>query len=200
MSFEPFEDEAVAEGYRFIVGCDEAGRGPLAGPVVAAACYLPHHVEIAGISDSKCLSELKRRDVFNALVSCEEVVYGVGVVSAETIDQINILQASLQAMKIAVKQILLPIDYVFVDGPHCFASKIPVHPVIKGDRRVRSIAAASIIAKVTRDDMMIALGKKCPGYGFEKHKGYGVRQHLEALKTLGPTKYHRMSFAPLRKD
>ncbi len=198
MPFEPFEDEAEAEGYRFVVGCDEAGRGPLAGPVVGAACYLPRHVKIYGIADSKQLTPEKRIRISKRLYAHKEVMIGVGVVSVEEIDEINILQASLKAMWSAVCEIGHQVDLVLIDGNRSFKAPIATKTVIKGDSRVRSIAAASIIAKVVRDEIMIQMGKKHPGYGFEKHKGYGTPEHLEALERLGPTDQHRKSFAPVR--
>ncbi len=199
MPFEPFEDEATAQGYRFIVGCDEAGRGPLAGPVVGAACYIPKHVRIHGIADSKQLTPEKRASVYKRLRAHKDVAVGVSVVSVAEIDEINILQASLKAMWNAVCEIGTQVDLALIDGNKSFRCSIATKTVVGGDDRVRSIAAASIIAKVTRDEIMVKMAKHYPGYGFEKHKGYATPEHLEALKRLGPTDQHRKSFAPVKE-
>ena len=198
MPFEPFEDEAAAEGYCFIVGCDEAGRGPLAGPVVGAACYLPKQVRINGIADSKKLTPERRASIYKRLRNHKDVAIGVGVVSVLEIDTINILQASLKAMWMAVCELGCSVDLALIDGNQAFKCPIATKTIIQGDDRVRSIAAASIVAKVVRDGIMIDMAKKYPGYGFEKHKGYGTVQHINALKRLGPTDQHRKSFSPVK--
>ena len=192
------EREATRAGFSFIVGCDEAGRGPLVGPVVGAACHVPVDLEVLGLNDSKKLSEKNRQKVFDRIVCCSDIKYGVSIVGPKEIDQINILQASLKAMKNAVNEIGTGVDFIFIDGNRSFASAIEIETVVKGDAKVASIAAASIIAKVTRDQIMNELAKKHPEYGFERNKGYPTKEHLEALSKYGPIEEHRLSFAPLK--
>lgn len=196
--FEQLEDKAISKGYRFVVGCDEAGRGPLAGPVVGAAVHLPNGVVIEGLNDSKKITEKKRKIVYDQIVNCEKIQYGVGIVSAEEIDRINILQASLKAMSDAVNEIDDDVDFIFVDGNRVFVTEIAIEAVVKGDGRVASIAAASVIAKVIRDQMMEDLAARHPEYGFEKHKGYPTKDHMAALEKYGPLNDHRKSFAPVK--
>lgn len=192
------ESEATQKGFRFIVGCDEAGRGPLVGPVVGAACHVPVELEIEGLTDSKKLSPKRREKIFDQLIHCSDIKYGIGIIEPSEIDQINILQASLKAMKEAVDEIGTGVDFIFIDGNRCFKTEIPIEAVVKGDSKVASVAAASIIAKVTRDRIMADLAEMHPEYGFERHKGYPTKEHLEALKKYGPTDQHRLSFAPLK--
>jgi len=180
-----------------LCGVDEAGRGPWAGPVVTAAVILDYDRVPEGLNDSKKLTEAKREDLFAAIVSSAHV--GVASASPSTIDQVNIRTATLSAMVRAVNHLALVPDYVLVDGrdvPH--GLKQPGQALIKGDGRCLCVAAASIVAKVTRDRMMAALERNCPGYGFAQHKGYGVPQHQGALEKLGPSPHHRMSFKPVR--
>jgi ribonuclease HII len=191
-----FERQARKQGYKTIAGVDEAGRGPLAGPVVAAACIIPEGLVFSGINDSKKLSPAQRESLFSALTSHPKVIYGVGIVCAETIDQINIYQATIQAMCHAIAALSQQPDYLLVDGmalPHSILSE----KIIKGDAKSQSIAAASILAKVTRDRMAEEWEIKWPHYGFGKHKGYGTPQHLAALAAHGPCPLHRHSFAPI---
>lgn len=192
-----YEDEARNLGLRFIVGCDEAGRGPLAGPVVGAACFIPPEVRIHGLADSKCLTREQRERVLSRIERRKEVKFGVGIVHVSEIDQLNIHHASLRAMQMAVEELGNDVDYALIDGKHVFPASFPTRAVIDGDAKIRLIAAASIIAKVTRDRLMIEMAKEFPGYGFERHVGYATPEHLEALKQLGPTIQHR-NFAPVR--
>jgi len=179
-----------------IVGVDEAGRGPLAGPVIAAAVYLPEKFDTSGIKDSKKISPNKREELYSRILS--ECQVGIGSVSAEEIDQLNILQATMLAMRMATEQLTVPFDKVIVDGNRCPEIR-NCESIIKGDDKFIQISAASIIAKVTRDRMMIELSRKYPVYGFEKHKGYGTKDHIEALDIYGPIKgVHRFSFAPVK--
>lgn len=191
------------KGYKIVAGVDEAGRGPLAGPVVAAACVLPIQNSFKEINDSKQLSPAKRLACFKALTTDPHVKYGIGIVSNEEIDRINIYQASLQAMLKAVSQLALSLelDYILVDGKVPISyKKIPSEAVIKGDAKSLAIAAASIIAKETRDRIMVELHAKHPKYGFDQHKGYGTTMHLNALRQHGPSAIHRFSFALPRKE
>ncbi len=175
---------------------DEVGRGPLAGPVVAAACLIPPAVHLSGIRDSKQLSEKKRNVLFWDIL--KQSIVSIGVVDEREIDRVNILQASLLAMKKAVLGLPRTPDILFVDG--IYAVDLPVHqqPVVGGDRKLISVGAASIIAKVTRDAMMKEVDSAHPGYGFDSHKGYPTSAHLAALGKLGPCPIHRMSFEPVR--
>ncbi len=183
-------------GFAPVCGIDEAGRGPLAGPVVAAAVILdPAHVP-PGINDSKKLSEAKREDLFEALQDCAEI--GVGMADVDEIDRINILQASLLAMSRAYAALPGGAKFALIDGIHAPKLNCPTKCVKGGDGRSLSIAAGSIIAKVTRDRLMQVLAFDYPGYGWAANKGYGAPIHLKALRELGPTPHHRMSFAPVR--
>ena len=180
-----------------IVGVDEAGRGPLAGPVVAAAVYLPEKFDASGVKDSKKISAKKREELYSRILS--ECQVGVGIVSAEEIDQLNILQATMLAMRMATEKLKVQFDKVIVDGNRCPEIR-NCESIIKGDDKFVQISAASIIAKVTRDRMMIELSRKYPVYGFEEHKGYGTKDHIEALDIYGPIKgVHRLSFAPVKE-
>lgn len=187
------EDECRAEGYAVICGVDEAGRGPLAGPVCAAAVILPEHHQIPGLNDSKKLTDKKRRELF-PLIKEQAIAYGIGMASHQEIDEINILQATYLAMERALAQLNVKPDMALIDGNRAKDFGLPVRTVVKGDSLSASIAAASILAKVTRDDLMVEMAGEYPGYGFEVHKGYGTKAHYEALRTQGPCAIHRMSF------
>ena len=192
-----FEAEARARGYRSIAGVDEAGRGPLAGPVVAAACILPAGLLIPGVNDSKQLDEKRRNEAYQRIVGHPDVAYAAAIVDNETIDRINILQATIKAMCDAVGKLSVTPDYLLVDGLHLHHA-CPCQKIIKGDARSLSIAAASIIAKVTRDREMLRAPQQWPHYGFDRNKGYGTKSHLKALERHGPCPLHRMSFAPVK--
>lgn len=193
-----FEKEAEKRGYKRIAGVDEAGRGPLAGPVVAAACVLPAGVFFPDIDDSKKLSPERRKESYRRLVEHSAVLYAVGVVEADIVDRINILQATFHAMCLAVVGLARTPDYVLVDGPQLPNFGIPAEGIIGGDGLSNSIAAASIIAKETRDRLMLEYHDKWPQYGFDQHKGYGTKAHLLAIEKEGPCPIHRMTFEPLR--
>ena len=195
-----FEEEAFSKGYKSVAGVDEAGRGPLAGPVVAAACILPRGLIIDGIDDSKKLTPKKREELFYLLISHPEVEFATSVIDSEVIDKINILQASLQAMAEAVSLLPFDPDFLLVDGNQSPPTGIPTATIIKGDSLSKSIGAASIIAKCMRDQIMIDYHEEWPQYGFDQHKGYGTKVHLEALEKHGPCPIHRFSFAPLKKQ
>ena len=181
------------KGIVTICGVDEAGRGPLAGPVCAAAVILPPNLEIPGLTDSKKLSDKRRRELYPVIME-QAVAYGIGLASHEEIDDINILQATFLAMQRALDQLKVRPDLALIDGNREKDFGIPVKTVVKGDSLSASIAAASVLAKVTRDDIMIAMAQEHPGYGFEIHKGYGTKAHYAALQTLGPSPIHRMTF------
>ena len=187
------EDECRAEGYTVICGVDEAGRGPLAGPVCAAAVILSDHLELPGLNDSKKLSDKKRRELF-PLIKEQAIAYGIGLASEKEIDEINILQATFLAMERAIAQLEGKADLALIDGNRARDFGLNVKTVVKGDSLSASIAAASILAKVTRDDMMEAYAEDYPGYGFEVHKGYGTKAHYAALTEKGPSPIHRMTF------
>ena len=193
-----FEERARALGYGAIAGIDEAGRGPLAGPVVAAAVILPRAYELPGLNDSKKLSAARRERLF-PLIRTQACAIGVGIVSAEEIDRINILQATLQAMSLAVRRLKVPADYLLVDGITPVPLPLPQQTLKQGDSRCAAIAAASIVAKVVRDRILIAYDERYPGYGLARHKGYGSAAHLAAVADLGPTPLHRKSFAGVRE-
>jgi len=190
---EPFEAEARARKFRVIAGLDEAGRGPLAGPVVAAAVVLPEVGRLKGIDDSKKLSAGQREEAFSLLLK-EATAVGIGIVEAPEIDRLNILRASLKAMELAVKNLPLTPDYLLIDGLHSLSLPLSQQAVPKGDQRCLSIAAASIVAKVTRDRLMVAYHDKYPEYNFAQHKGYGTKAHLQAIRKYGCCPLHRQSF------
>ncbi len=190
------EKALQARGFDRVAGIDEAGRGPWAGPVVAAAVVLDAACIPKGLNDSKKLPESKRESLFEVIMATADV--GVGVGDVDRIDQDNILQATLWAMTEAARGLSLPADYALVDGNRRPDLTCDCETVVKGDGRALSIAAASIIAKVTRDRMMKALAAEFPAYGFERHKGYGTALHQQALAKVGPCLHHRKSFAPIR--
>lgn len=193
-----FEEHAHLSGFLYVAGVDEAGRGPLAGPVVAGAVILPDIVEgLNGLNDSKQLTGAKRERLFMTLLECEQVVCSVGLASVEEIDQLNILRATHLAMARAVDGLTQKADFCLVDGLPVKGLSIPHRAIVKGDCRSLSIAAASVLAKVTRDRMMIEADIVYPQYGFAKHKGYGTKAHMEALRRYGPCPLHRRSFAPV---
>ena len=190
---QQFEQTLQRRGYERIVGIDEAGRGALAGPVIAAAVILPINCQISGVTDSKQLTPKQRAELFNE-IHRTAIAVGVGCVNNKEIDQINILQATMRTMAQAIAQITPSPDYVLVDGTHLPEISLPAKAIPKGDTLIQSIAAASIIAKVTRDRLMIELNKTYPGYGFQNHKGYGTLLHRQAIAQLGPCPIHRRSF------
>ena len=181
------------QGYELICGVDEAGRGPLAGPVCAAAVILPKDLEIPGLNDSKKLTDKRRRELF-PIIKEQAVAYGIALVDHETIDEINILQATYQAMTQAISNLTIKPELALVDGNRSSDFGVPVETVVHGDSLSASIAAASVLAKVTRDDYMLQMAQEYPGYGFEIHKGYGTKAHYEALRNLGASPIHRMTF------
>jgi ribonuclease HII len=190
---EPFEAEARARGFRVIAGLDEAGRGPLAGPVVAAAVVLPERGKLKGVNDSKKLSAGQREEMFS-LLGEKALAMGVGIVDVQEIDRINILQASLKAMELAVEKLPQPPDFLLIDGIHSLHLPLPQQTIPKGDQRCLAIAAASIVAKVTRDRLMAAYHEQYPQYNFARHKGYGTKEHLQAIQKYGCCPLHRRSF------
>ncbi len=187
------EEKYTSEGYKCICGCDEAGRGPLAGPVVAAACVLPTGLYIEGLNDSKKLSEKKREALFD-VIKAESLAYSIASASVEEIEEINILNASMLAMKRAIEGLSIKADFALIDGNIVRGFDIPAVPIIKGDATSPSIAAASILAKVTRDRMLCEYDRLYPEYGFAKHKGYGTKLHTDAIKKYGILPVHRRSF------
>lgn len=193
-----YERACYSKGYGKVAGIDEAGRGPLAGPVVAAACILPPGLLIPGVDDSKKLSPAQRRRLFEFITQHPGIHYAVGVVSEKIIDKINILEATKAAMLEAVEGLNSDPDYLLVDGLKLHHPKIPSEKIIKGDQLSLSIAAASIIAKVTRDEIMKQLHEKYPVYGFDKHAGYGTAFHREAIEKHGPCNAHRITFEPVK--
>jgi ribonuclease HII len=187
------EDELYEKGICVICGVDEAGRGPLAGPVCAAAVILPPHLEIPGLDDSKKLSDKRRRELF-PVIKEQAIAYGIGLASHEEIDEINILQATFRAMERAIAQLQIKPEYALIDGNRTKDFGLPVKTVVKGDSLSANIAAASVLAKVTRDMLMEEAAVEYPGYGFEIHKGYGTRAHYDALRAQGASAIHRMTF------
>ena len=187
------ETELLRRKYKYVAGVDEVGRGPLAGPVVAAAVILSPQKLIKGVQDSKKISDKKRRELFS-LISQQAQSIGIGIVDVNLIDKLNIFRASLLAMKLAVQNLSIKPDYILIDGNSCIDLKTPQMPIVKGDTKSMSIAAASIIAKVTRDNIMLKIHKKYPKYGFDKHKGYGTVLHFEMLTQHGISPVHRKSW------
>lgn len=192
------EKLAMRRGYTAIAGVDEAGRGALAGPVVAAAVILPPDGDFTGIDDSKKLSP-QQRDVLYDKIMAQALAVGIGFGDEQLVDRINILQATLHAMTLAVRSLSLTPDYLLIDGISSPSLDIPAQTIKKGDSASFSIAAASIVAKVTRDRFMVSLGEKYPDYGFPLHKGYGSQAHLAAIAALGPCPVHRMTFRGVRE-
>ena len=187
------EDALAEKQVGVICGVDEAGRGPLAGPVYAAAVILPEHLEISGLDDSKKLTDKRRRELM-PIIKEQAVAYGIGFATEKEIDQINILQATFLAMERAIAQLEGKADFALIDGNREKDFGLPVMTVVKGDSRSANIAAASVLAKVSRDDYMDEMAKKYPEYGFEIHKGYGTKAHYEALRTYGHCDLHRVTF------
>lgn len=193
MDMWEFEHKYAALGYKNICGVDEAGRGPLAGPVCAAAVILPPDIDIPGLNDSKKLTDKKRRELFPVI--CEKAIaYGIAFADHAEIDEINILQSTYLAMERAIMQLKIQPDFALIDGNRAKDFGLPLETVVGGDGRSASIAAASILAKVTRDDYMLKMAEDYPKYGFDIHKGYGTKAHYAALAENGPCPIHRMTF------
>lgn len=187
------EESLWEKGYKMICGVDEAGRGPLAGPVCAAAVILPPHIDIPGLDDSKRLSDKKRRELF-PVIKEKAIAYGISFADHNEIDEINILQATYLAMERAIAQLKGIADFALIDGNRSKDFGLPLETVVHGDSLSASIAAASILAKVTRDDYMLQMAEKYPEYLFEVHKGYGTKVHYAAISEHGPCKIHRTTF------
>ena len=188
-----YENQKYAEGYTAVCGCDEAGRGPLCGPVVAAAVILPTDVIIEGLDDSKKLTEKKREKLFE-IIKEVAIAYAIAEATPEEIDEYNILNASMLAMRRAVEALSVKADFALIDGNCSRGFEIPTETVVKGDSKSYSIAAASILAKVTRDRGCIELDEKYPEYGIKKHKGYPTKDHMDAVRKYGPSPIHRKTF------
>ncbi len=193
-----FEKTAYRNGYAHVAGIDEAGRGPLAGPVMAAAVILPAGLLLNGVDDSKKLSPAIREKLFD-IIMARALSVGIGIIGPDEIDRINILQATRSAMLAAVQQLTPQPDYLLIDGITTINTKIPQKTIKKGDSLSLSIAAASIIAKVTRDRLMVKMDTTYPGYGFAGHKGYGSAAHMEAIRVLGPSPIHRQTFGGVKE-
>lgn len=193
MDWLEFEKEAIAKGYKAVCGVDEAGRGPLAGPVCAAAVILPEGVIIDGVNDSKKLSEKKREALFDVIRE-QSLAYSIAYATVEEIEEINILNATMLAMKRAVEGLSVKADYAMIDGNRLPKLAIDSECIVKGDAKSMSIACASILAKVSRDRLLYKYAEEYPMYGFDKHKGYGTAAHREAILKYGPCPYHRKSF------
>jgi ribonuclease HII len=200
-----FERDLWQKGTALVAGVDEAGCGPLAGPVVAAAVLFPQSwleaglcPKLRGLNDSKQLTEEQREKYYAIITAHPEIRFGVSAVDVEMIDRINILQAAHRAMRLALEQLQPAPQHVLVDGRPVKSLRIPHTPLVKGDCRSYSIAAASVVAKVTRDRLMVEYDRQFPGYGFAEHKGYGTPRHLAAIEALGPCPIHRRSFSPFR--
>lgn len=193
MDWLEFEKNAISKGYKAVCGVDEAGRGPLAGPVCAAAVILPENTIIEGVNDSKKLSEKKREALYDVIKS-KALSYCIAYASVEEIEEINILNATMLAMKRAVEGLEFKADYAMIDGNRLPNLEIDSEFVVKGDAKSMSIACASILAKVSRDRLLYKYAEEYPQYLFEKHKGYGTKAHIEAIKEYGPCPYHRLSF------
>ena len=196
MDLWKLENEIAEEGFSLLCGVDEAGRGPLAGPVCAAACILPRNLEIPGLNDSKKLSPQKREALYDVIIK-SAVSYGIAFATVEEIESLNILNATFLAMNRALSQLSPQPALALIDGNRNSGISIPSRCVVKGDSLCADIAAASVLAKVTRDRYMLTMAEQYPEYGFEKHKGYGTVQHYAALRQFGPSPIHRPSF--LRK-
>lgn len=187
------EKEYFSDGIQYVCGVDEAGRGPLAGPVCAAAVILPPEIDIPGLNDSKKLTDKKRRELMPIIME-QAVSYSIAMVDHRKIDEINILQATLLAMEQAISGLQIKPDLALIDGNRMKDFGVKAQTVVHGDSLSASIAAASVLAKVTRDDFMLQMAQEFPGYGFEIHKGYGTKAHYEALAHLGPCPIHRLTF------
>ena len=187
------EQEYFDKGIQLICGVDEAGRGPLAGPVCAAAVILPPNAEIPGLNDSKKLSDKKRRELY-PIIKEQAIAYGIAFADHHEVDEINILQATYLAMERAINQLNVKPELALIDGNRAKDFGIPAQTVVHGDSLSASIAAASVLAKVTRDNFMLEMAEAYPGYDFEIHKGYGTKAHYAALTKLGPSAIHRMTF------
>ncbi len=188
-----FDNSFLDENIKYLCGVDEAGRGPLAGPVVAAAVIFDKDVLIEGINDSKKLTEKEREHLFDEIKS-KALSFGIGIIDEKEIDEINILQATFKAMEKACTSLSVSSDIILIDGNKSFKTDVPALTIIKGDAKSFAIAAASILAKVTRDKIMVEAAKKNPHYFWEKNKGYGTKQHIDAIKNYGPSNLHRKSF------
>lgn len=198
MNLYEFEEKLYDEGYQQICGVDEAGRGPLAGPVVVAACILPPFLRIDGINDSKQLSAKKRSELFKVIIK-NAIDYKIVFISEKDVDDLNIYQATKKGMLEAIHGLSIHPDYALIDAMPLGELEIPHNSIIHGDARCASVAAASILAKVTRDEFMEKMDIKYPNYGFKKHKGYGTKAHMEALEKYGPCEIHRKTYAPVSK-
>ena len=193
MDWLEFESKAKEKGYKYICGVDEAGRGPLAGPVCAAAVILPDDTIIEGVNDSKKLTEKKREVLFDVIIERAEA-YSIAFATVSEIEEYNILNATMLAMKRAVEGLEIKADYAMIDGNRMPSLDIDGETIVKGDAKSMSVACASILAKVSRDRLLYEYAKEYPQYLFEKHKGYGTKAHIEAIKQYGPCPYHRPSF------
>lgn len=193
MDWLEFECKAKEKGYKYICGVDEAGRGPLAGPVCAAAVILPDDTIIEGVNDSKKLTEKKREALFDVIIERAEA-YSIAFATVSEIEEYNILNATMLAMKRAVEGLEIKADYAMIDGNRMPSLDIDGETIVKGDAKSMSVACASILAKVSRDRLLYEYAKEYPQYLFEKHKGYGTKAHIEAIKQYGPCPYHRPSF------
>lgn len=198
MDLWKYEHQLFEQGIKYIGGTDEAGRGPLFGPVVAACVILPKNFELEGLNDSKKLTEKKRNIFYEYLI--KHVTYGIGIVGPEEIDKINIYEASRKAMILAISEVRkkAKLEYVLTDAMP-ITLDIPVMPIIKGDAKSITIAAASVIAKVTRDRILYAIDEKYPNYGFKNHKGYPTKKHLEAINKYGLIEGYRLTYGPVKK-
>lgn len=193
MNWLSYEEEAMQKGFRQICGVDEAGRGPLAGPVCAAAVILPPGKLIEGVNDSKKLTEKKREALFE-VIKQKATSYSIAFASVEEIEEMNILNATMLAMKRAVEGLSVPPDYVMIDGNRTPDLSVPCAAIVKGDAKSLAIACASVLAKVSRDRLLYEYAREYPQYHFDRHKGYGTKAHVEALREFGPCPYHRRSF------
>lgn len=193
MDWLEFEKEALAKGYKAVCGVDEAGRGPLAGPVCAAAVILPEGIIIDGVNDSKKLSEKKRESLFDVIRE-QALSYSIAYATVDEIEEINILNATMLAMRRAIDGLNVKADYAMIDGNRLPQLDIDAECIVKGDAKSMSIACASILAKVSRDRLLYKYAEEYPMYGFDKHKGYGTAAHREAILKYGPCPYHRKSF------
>lgn len=192
-----YERKLKSEGYKYIAGVDEVGRGPLCGPVVTCACILPDNYSLPGLTDSKKISEKKREELYEILI--KDCIYSIGIRDEKRIDEINIREATIEAMYDSINNLKVKPDYVLIDAMDLNKLEMPYNAMIKGDFKSASISAASIIAKVTRDRMMIELDKKYPEYGFAKHKGYPTKEHIEAVKKYGVKDFYRFTFSPINE-